>query len=194
MEWMARVRSILLKPKETWVGIKAEPATVAGIFSSYVLILAAVPPAAQFVGRMLFRAHIPFARVPVWSVGRALSYAILAYALSLVIVGLLAFIVDALAPGFSSVRNMTNAFKLVAYSMTPGWAAGILNLVPGLQVVSLLGFAYGFYLMYLGFEAPMMDTPREKVMGYFGISIIAVLVLAFLAGLIIWGIFAFRII
>jgi len=191
---MARVRSILLKPKEAWVAIKAEPATVSGLFSSYVLILAAVPPAAQFVGRMIFRAQIPFARVPVWSVARALSYAILAYALSLAIVCILALIIDALAPGFSSVRNMTNAFKLVAYSLTPGWAAGILNLLPTLHVVSLLGYLYGLYILYRGFETPMMETPREKVMGYLGISLIAVVVLFFLAGLVIGGIFAFRLI
>jgi len=194
MEWMARVRSILLKPKETWVGIKAEPATVSGLFSSYILILAAVPPAAQFVGRMLFRAQIPFERVPVWSVSRALSYAILAYALSLVTVCILAFIIDALAPGFSSARNMTSAFKLVAYGLTPGWATGILNIFPALHVVSLLGYVYGLYVLYLGFETPMMDTPKEKVMGYFGMSIIAALVLLFLGGLVLGGIFAFRVI
>jgi hypothetical protein len=44
--FIARARSILLKPAETWDAIAEEPATVAGLFTSYAVVLAAIPAVA----------------------------------------------------------------------------------------------------------------------------------------------------
>ena len=40
----------------------------------------------------------------------------------------------------------------------------------------LAGF-YGLYVLYLGFQTPMMDTPKDKVIGYLVVSIVVVIVL-----------------
>ncbi len=192
MDLVQRVQSILLKPKEEWVKIKAEPATVSGLFTSYAMILAAIGPTAQFIGRLLFRQQLPFARVPVWSVGRAFEYAIFSFVFSLVIVYLMALIIDILAPNYSSIQNMANAFKLAVYSMTPYWVAGILNIFPYLGILTILAGLYGLIILYLGFETPMLETPKHKVMGYFVVSTIAVLVLFLVFWLIVRAVVGFR--
>ena len=44
MSLVSRVQNMLLKPKAEWGVIDAEPATVQGIYTSYVMILAAIGP------------------------------------------------------------------------------------------------------------------------------------------------------
>ena len=50
MNIAARVQGILLKPKDEWVKIKDEPTTIQQLFTSYAVILAAIPIVAQFLG------------------------------------------------------------------------------------------------------------------------------------------------
>ncbi len=191
MDVVQRVQAILLRPREEWVRIKSEPATVHGLFTSYAMVLAAIPAAAQFVGRLLFRTEIPFARVPNWTFGRALAAAIVSYLASLALVYLFAFTINTLAPNFSSVPHISNATKLAVYSMTPFWVAGLLYIVPRLGILVALAGIYGLYLLYLGFEAPVMETPRDKAMGFFGVSLIALAALLLLRALLL-GVFSLR--
>jgi hypothetical protein len=192
MDIVQRVQSIILKPKEEWVKIKAEPATVAGLFTSYVMILAAIPAGAQFLGNILVGRRLPVVGLYRWSIGRAFGNAILTYVFALATVYLFALIINELAPNFGSAKNMTGALKLSVYSMTPGWVAGILYIIPGLWVLGILAGLYGLYVLYLGFDTPMMETPKDKVMGYMGVSIVVVIVLYVVFSLILGGIFAVR--
>lgn len=193
MNLVQRVQAILFKPKEEWAKIKAEPATVSGLFTSYAMILAAIPAVAQFIGYSVIGQRVPFLGMFRWGVGRAIAYALLSYVFSLATVYIFAFVINVLAPNFSSAQNMTNAMKLAVYSMTPSWLAGILYIIPGLAILALLGGLYGLYLLYLGFETPMMDTPKEKVLGYMLISIIVVIVLYLIFSLVLGGIYAVRV-
>ena len=179
MDIVQRVQAILLKPREEWVKIKAEPATVTELFSSYIMLLAALPAAFQFLGRVLIE-KLPM--IGHWPVGRALVSAVVGYAIGLATVYLFALVINQLAPTFSSAKSMTSALKLAAYSMTPAWLAGVLNVVPGLWALSVVASLYGFYLLFLGFDTPMMDTPKDKVPGYFGVSILVVIGLYVVVG------------
>jgi Yip1 domain len=191
MNVVQRVQSILLKPKEEWVKIKAEPTTVAQVFTSYVVILAAIPSCFLFLGNILVGKQLPLVGVFRWPIGRALSYAVVSYVLALASVYIFALVIDALAPTFSSTRNMTNAVKLAAYSMTPGWVAGVLYIIPGLWALSVVASLYGIFLLYLGFDTPMMETPKDKIPGYMILSIVVVVVLYVVLGLV-QGSFAVR--
>jgi Yip1 domain len=192
MDLVQRVQSIILRPREEWIKIKTESTTVTAVFTNYVLLLAAIPPAAQFIGRLLFRVRLPYTGVFVWSVGRALGYAVLSYALSIIVVYLFALVLDSLAPAFSSTPNMVRAVKLSAYSMTPAWLGGVFNLVPALDILGILASLYGLYLLFLGLETPLLETPKDRVMGYMGVGFLAVVVLYIVLGLIPGWIFAFR--
>jgi len=193
MDLVQRAQGILLRPKEEWAKIKGETTTVSELFISYAMILAAVPPLARFIGRLLYRSEIPFARVPVWSVGRALSNAVLSYMFSLAIVYLFALIIDALAPNFSSAQNMTNSMKLAVFSMTPVWVAGIFYIIPNLGDLAMLAGLYGLYVLYEGFQTPMIETPRDKVLGFLVVSIIAAVALFIVAGLILGVLYVRRV-
>ena len=192
MDIVARVRSIILNPKEEWVRIKAEPATVRDLFRSYIMILAAVPAGGQLLGNILVGRRLPMIGRYRWPIGSALANAILTYVLALAAVYLFALIINELAPSFASTKNMTAALKLAAYSMTPAWVAGVLYLVPGLANLVILASLYGLYLLYLGFATPMMETPKDKVPAYLGISFVVAVVLFGVLGWVLRVIFAVR--
>ncbi|MFQ6109703.1 MAG: Yip1 family protein [Candidatus Aminicenantales bacterium] len=189
MDIVSRVQGILLKPKEEWIKIKEEKATVSELFTSYAMILAAIPAVAQFIGLSLVGRKVPFLGWYRYGLGRGILYAILLYIFTLISVYVFGIIINALAPTFSSTQNTTNAMKLAVYCLTPAWVAGILYIIPYLGILVVIASLYGIYLLYLGFTTPLMDTPREKVIGYLVVSVVVVFVLMVVVGIILGAIF-----
>jgi hypothetical protein len=170
-----RAKAILLTPNTEWPAIAAEPATPAGLYTGYILPLAAIPPLATFLRGVLFGyGAFGFSYHP--SVFSALSLAITHYVLTLVGVYVLALIVANLAPTFGGTKDMVQALKLVAYASTASWLAGIFSLIPGLGILGLLGL-YSFYLFYTGLPV-VMRSPPAKAMPYTAVVVIVTLVLA----------------
>lgn len=190
MDIVPRVQGILLKTKEEWAKIKEETVSVSQLFTSYVMILAAIPAIAQFIGLSLVGRRVPFIGWYRYGIGRGLLYAILLYVFTIVSVYVFGIIINALAPTFSSTQNISNAMKLAAFGMTPSWVAGVLYIIPYLGMLVILASLYGIYILYLGFAAPLMDTPKEKVVGYLIVSIVVVFVLMVVVGIILGAIFA----
>jgi hypothetical protein len=190
MNLVARVQAILLKPKEEWVKIKGESTPVAQLFTSYAAVLAAIPAIGQFIGYGLIGISIPFAGVYRFGLGTSLLRAIIYYVLILVSAYIFGMIINALAPSFGSKPSLENAMKLAVYSMTPAWIGGVFYIIPALGVLAILASLYGLYILYLGFSSPMMDTPKEKVMGYIVVSVVVVAVLMFVVGLVLGLVFA----
>jgi len=190
MDLIPRIQGILLKPKDEWEKIKGEDLPVQNLFTSYAMIVAAIPAIAQFIGNGLIGKRIlsfGWYRRPI---GAALLQAILFYIFSLATVYVLGLIINALAPKFSSKQNQNNAMKLAVFSMTAAWVAGVFYLIPFLGILAILGGLYGFYILYLGFDASLMDTPKEKMLGYFIVSLIVAFVLLGLVSIILGAIFA----
>lgn len=170
-----RAKNILLQPKSEWERVEAEPATVAGIYRSYVIPLAAIPVICELIGSLLFGySALGVTYRP--SIASALAGAVVLYALTLVGVYLLAVIIDFLAPNFNAQPNRIQAFKVAAYSLTATWVAGVFSLIPALMVLSVLGL-YSLYLLYLGLPR-LMKSPEEKSPAYIGLVILAGFVLA----------------
>ena len=94
-----RARSIVMQPSAEWPRIDAEPATIAGIYRSYVVILAAIPPLAYAVGMILFGVSV-FGVSFRPSTGGVIAYAVVMYLLSLASIYVIALIIDALEPSF----------------------------------------------------------------------------------------------
>lgn len=190
MNIVSRAQGILLKPKDEWLKIKDEPTTIQQLFTQYAVILAAIPAVAQFLGWALIGFRIPYSGGS-WT-ARALIYAIFSYVVGLAVIYGFGFIINILAPNFSSPQNLTQAMKLAVYSMTPVWVIGILYLIPAIGALALLGFLYSAYILYLGFNTPLMGTPKEKTGAYFVVSLVVILVLYFVVGAILAAIFAMR--
>ncbi|MCW2381660.1 hypothetical protein M2338_001225 [Sphingobium sp. B2D3B] len=178
---MDRAKAIILKPKAEWPVIAAETTPSVDIFTNYALPLAAISPIAAFVGGQLFGfGAFGFSYRP--SLMGGLSMAMTSFILALVSLFLISFITSKLAPKFGGVGSFRNAFKLVAYSMTASWLAGIFSIVPSLSFLGILGL-YSFYLFYVG-AAPLMKVPPEKALTYTIVTVLCVLVIYIVIGAI----------
>lgn len=164
---VSRVKYILTRPKFEWPVIDAESATIKGLFTSYAVILAAIPAVSTIVGQIAF-GHRGL-------VGPVLAGA-LSYVLSLLSVYVLGLIIDALAPTFGGTKNPVKAMQVAVYSMTAAWVAGVLNIIPTLGWLAGLVGLYGFYLMYLGLPV-LMKTAADKALGYTIVVVVAAIIL-----------------
>lgn len=177
-----RIKDILFKPKDTWPQIKAEATGIGQVFTGYAMILAALPAVCGFLGFTLIgQSYGPitgFFRIPFTA---ALVWAIVWYALTLVSLYINGLIINALAPSFGSKQSAVNAYKLAVYSATPGFIAGILSIIPALGILVMLIGLYSFYLLFVGMPI-MMETPKEKHVGYFVVSLIIMLIIYFIVG------------
>jgi hypothetical protein len=190
MNLVARAQNILLKPKEEWVTIKGEAVSIPQMFMSYAIFLAAIPAIAQFIGYGLIGIRIPFAGVYRFSLGSSLLRAVIYYVLILASTYVFGIVINALAPNFGSKPNLENAMKLAVFSMTPAWIGGIFYIIPSLGILAALAGLYGLYILYLGFATPLMETPKEKVLGYLVVSIVVVAVLMLVVGLVVGAVFS----
>lgn len=174
---ITRVKSILLTPKTEWPVIAAEPATMMGIYTGYILVLAAVPAVCQFLKLAVFGYSMPFLGTMHVGTTFALEAAIRIYLGSIIGAFVMALIVNALAPSFGGQKNSVQALKVVAYSYTASWIAGIAVLLPALGVlIMFVGLIYGIYLLYLGLP-PTMKCPPEKAAGYTAVTLICAIIL-----------------
>jgi len=190
MDLKARVQGILLKPKEEWEKIKEETYPVQQLFTSYVMILAAVPAVAQFFGNWLIGQRIPFYGTFRYGFGSGLLRAIMFYGMTLASVYVIGLIINALAGSFASRKDQLSAMKLAVFSQTPGWIAGALYIIPPMGMLVPLLSLYGIYLMYLGLGAGIMETPKDKVATYLVVIIVVTFVLMFAISLVLSAIFA----
>jgi hypothetical protein len=178
MELIERAKAIIMKPKDIWGEIKEEQITIKDLYTSYAAILAAIPPVARLIGMSIigmsfmgFRYRVPF--------GSAITYAVMHYILSLVGLYIVGMVTNALAPSFGSQKNMLNAIKVAIFSSTPNWVAGILLIIPALSPIAMLLSLYSLYLFYLGLPV-LMETPKEKTLGYVIVVIILSIIVFFL--------------
>jgi hypothetical protein len=176
MSLQTRVVAILTKPAEDWRTIAAEPATVEGLMRGYVAPLAAIPSVSQFIGYSLVGIG-PFRMGLV----RGLVWACLGWVFALVAAWIAAVVIEKLAPTFGSRGDTAQALKLVAYSMTPAWIAGVLNLVPLLGVLGIIAALYAVYLFYLGLPV-LMSTPADKVVPYMVVAALVIIVVSVILG------------
>jgi Yip1 domain len=163
MNLVDRVKNILVSPKTEWPKIAEEAATTQSIYTGYVLILAAIGPVAMAIV----------------TGGLGFVFALVGYLIALVMTFVLALIVDTLAPSFGGQKDFVGSLKLVAYSCTALWIAGIFRLIPFLGgIIGLIGLIYTFYLFYLG--APVLKKcGAEKAVGYTVVVAICAIVIGF---------------
>jgi hypothetical protein len=186
---IARAKAMLVSPKTEWPVVSQEPATAAGIYTGYVLILAAIPAVLGFLkmsvigsGGFGFSYHV--------GLGFGITTMVVSYAMSILGVFILALIVDALAPNFGGEKNSLQALKTVAYAYTAAWIAGLGQILPFLGfLIALAGGIYSIYLLYLGLPHTM-KSPPDKAGGYTAVIVLVAIVVYFVIGLVVGGVTA----
>lgn len=179
----ARIKSILLTPATEWPKVAAEPDSVPGIYTGYILIVAALPVIVSFIKSSLIGFDLlgSTMRIPV---GIGIASLVIGYLLSLVLTYVLALIVNALAPTFGGQKDMVQALKTVAYAWTASWIAYIALLLPWIGgLIALAGTIYAIYLLYLGLPYTMR-CPQEKAGGYTALSVVLGIILSVVIGMV----------
>lgn len=181
-----RVINIILKPKEEWQVVATEKPDVVKLLAGYALILAAIPAVASFI-------KFGVIGVTYWgytsrSIAGGIQYGLIQLISALVGAYLLAWVIDLLAPSFDSRKDFGSSLQLAVYSSTPQWLAGILLIFgTGLSLLVLVVGLYAIYLLAVGMPV-LKQTPKDKVVGYVVVTIIAMIVLSFLVALVIGSI------
>jgi hypothetical protein len=184
MNIVDRVQSIILKPKETWEKIAGESDTVGGLFTSYIIPLAAIGPIAGFIGTALIGTTIGgfTYKTPVAS---GLVSAVVGYVLALAATYVTGVVIASeLAPSFGGQKSQIDGLKLIAYASTPAWVFSILGILPALGIIVLLAALYGLYVLYLGVP-PVMKVPPDKQVVYTLILVVISVVLFLVIGAVV---------
>ena len=169
-----RAKNMILAPKQEWELIEREQYEVKDLYTNYVMILAAIPAVAGFIGFSIvpLGGFLSKYGIPIPS---GIAHMVLDYLFGLGSVYVLALIIDAFAPTFDGEKNMLQAMKLAVFSSTAAWLAGIFFILPALSILYLLAL-YSLYLLYLGLPL-LMNVREDKHAPYFVVICVMTLVI-----------------
>ncbi len=188
MTILERARDIIINPRVTWQIIKDESIDIKQLFINYAAPLALIQSIGSLIGLTIIGIRLPggeeIVRAPF---AEALLGGVAGYFLHLGLLFIAAWIIKLLAGTFGSKADLPLSVKVVVYSMTPVWLAGIFSVIPGLGILSVLGL-YGIYLLFLGLPA-LLETPSNKVAWYAISILVAGFAVSFILSLFVFGIF-----
>jgi hypothetical protein len=178
MPLLDRASKIVAYPAREWPVVAREATKLEPLLLNYALPLAALGPVCGLARLSVFGIALTRGayRVPVLT---AAIEAVISLLLALLGVYLLAQAVNTLARSFNGDPDFEQALKLVTYSYTPIWLAGVLLLLPQvmlLRIVSVAISLYAVYLLYLGLPS-LMKVPRENAAGFAAVIAVAAILL-----------------
>jgi hypothetical protein len=146
------------------------------MITKYALILALLPALAGII-------RLSISGLSMYA---AVRYGILAYALNIGGVFLLAYMMDAIAPSFGSTKNFNDSMKTVVFALTPNWIGGVFSGIYLISIISFLAGIYALFLLYVGMGI-VKNPPKEKLMGYFIVTILLAIAIFIVIGAIVRG-------
>jgi hypothetical protein len=175
MNLIERVKNLLIAPTREWAVIKSETHTVLGLYTQYVMILAAIPAVGTFIGYSVvgYSGLGTTYRVPMASGVANLG---ISYVLSLGSVYVMALVIDALAPKFSGDQDFMQAMKVAAFFPTAAWLAGVFSILHALAILGLIGALYSLWLLYTGLSQ-LMQVPEDKSIAYTTVVVLVAIVI-----------------
>lgn len=177
-----RARDVILNPRGSWQVIRDEAVDIKQLFVNYAAPLALIPAICGLIGITLVGIRLPAGNVVRAPFVEALIGGAVGYVLHLAGILIGGWAVKLLAPLFNSKPDLKSAIKVVVYSMTPAWLAGVFSILPGLGILSILGL-YGVYLLALGLPV-ILDTPPNKVVLYTISIIVASIVISLILSIV----------
>lgn len=178
-----RVKNIITNPKTEWLVIESESPNIAQLLQGYVVPLSIAMAIASFIGFGFI--GMSFYGIRVASLASGLAHGILYLVVSILCIYITAYVVDALAPQFSSEKHLGRSLQLVVYGGTPLMVAGLFSLIPSIaELVLIIGALYSVYVSYLGLT-PMKRTPEDKKVVYLAVIYLLMLVIFSVTGAIV---------
>jgi len=162
--------ALVKNPLSYMTADKDVPATVNSIMINYVAVLAAIPFVATLIGDLWYFSL--FGGFAGSLIGYAFLAAVLTYIFDLIAVYVVAMIIQMLSTNFASTNDRIKSLKLSAWIFTPAFLISALNIIPFLGILGILGLLYGLYILYLGLPV-VLATPKDKVVQYVIVTVIA---------------------
>ncbi len=180
---VSRIKSILLKPRETWDELAREPVEVDELYMRYAVPLAAFSALCLTIGLVFFPWGAGGTYVHLNAVQALFSGAVQFVSL-LAMIYIMARVIDGFAPMFGAERNRAQAHKLAVFSFTAALLSGVFSLHPWFGALGILGL-YTLVLLYLGLPR-LMGVAEDKRGQFFaaivGVTIAGALVLSLALG------------
>jgi len=170
MNTIARAKGLLMEPGKTWDGIAAEPMTLGGVFTSYVLPLAAIPSIGSAIGTFL-GGNLP-----------NIAEFVISYVVAVVSVLIMCKIMPPLAARFGASPDANAGMKLAAFAPTGAWVGGLALIVPSIgRPLALVGALYTLFLFYDGAQRLFPVEPiKARMLGFS--AVLASILLSMLIG------------
>lgn len=188
---LSHLIGILFSPSEEWKKIHDAQCSIGKCYCSYVFIMAAIAPVCGYFGTTRFGWEIGAREAVKLSPDSALVIAIAYYLVMLVGVFSMGAMIHWMSKTYGSAQDLSRSVRLAAYTATPMFLVGFVELLPILWlnfVIGLPALAYSVKLLYTGLPI-MMEVDEDR--GFlFSSAVLAVgmvaLVVTLVATAILW--------
>ncbi|PCI08739.1 MAG: hypothetical protein COB77_01750 [Gammaproteobacteria bacterium] len=149
---------IMVSPSKEWIKIRDEETTLGRFLLSYVLIMAAIAPISGYIGTTTFGWEIGAREAIKLTHESALTIAIAYYFVMLAGVLIMGQAINWMGHTYGSKQTLMRCVRLSAYTVTPLFLVGFVELFPILWlnfVIGLPALAYTVKLLYTGLPIMM---------------------------------------
>ena len=189
---LKHIWGLFVNPKREWVSIRNDECTVGKCYALHVMLLAAIPAISGFIGTTQFGWQIGVGDPVKLTLASAGMISIMYYFAMLVGVYAIGWMIHWMGKTYDADVPLAQCVVLAAYTATPLFLIGIMELYPVLwlnMVVGIVALAYTVYLLYSGVPI-MMDISEDR--GFlFSSAVLAVGLVAFVGLLavtaLLWG-------
>ncbi len=182
---LKHVVGLMTQPMQEWEKIRDENESVGEIYLRHVLPLGAVSPLAGILGTTLVGWQIAAAAPVKLTPGSAIQIGIVYYLAILFSVYVIGVMIRWMSETYGAEQPLSRCVALAAYTATPLFLVGVMQLYPVLWMNFLVGLpalAYSVYLLYSGVPI-MMEIPKER--GFLFASAVLAVGLVALVGLLV---------
>ena len=189
---LQHVWGLFTNPKREWEAIRDDECTIGKCYAIHVMVLAAIPAISGFIGTTQFGWQIGAGDPIKLTLQSAGLIAALYYLAMLVGVYSIGWMIHWMGSTYGAEVQLSQCVVLAAYTATPLFLIGLMELYPVLwinMVVGIPALAYTVYLLFTG--VPIMMGISEDRGFLFSSAVLAVGLVAFVALLaataILWG-------
>src|ERR1041385_8479796 len=180
---MIKVLLLIFDPVRTWEGVVAARRSRTALLLGYFLPLLVLVSVIEGYGLIhVHRARGQMGRIETLSVPQMVFYEVAQFALAILVLFILAYLIKALGETFHGRHTFTQTFTVATYGLAPVLLLRLLDIVPGMS--PWLGWAVGGALagvvLYHGLPRVMLPDPPQA----FGLFLMSALLLAFVTGLV----------
>lgn len=189
---LKHIWGLFVNPKREWVSIRNDECTVGKCYALHVMLLATIPAISGFIGTTQFGWQIGVGDPVKLTLASAGMISIMYYFAMLVGVYAIGWMIHWMGKTYDADVPLAQCVVLAAYTATPLFLIGIMELYPVLwlnMVVGIVALAYTVFLLYSGVPI-MMDISEDR--GFlFSSAVLAVGLVAFVGLLavtaLLWG-------